>query len=150
MKHSLRLALLALGLGGCHAGLGPVLGYRFDDDARIGWEASGGFAVARASVGQAFSYGDQGDTEFYAAAEPGIVVGATLGTDYDSKEGWGFMPGGWVGVPCYQQQDRRYDFAGKDWDLFGTVALGYRYAHGHEIYVAPKLFLLEQISLGGH
>ena len=142
------LVLLPLGLASCHAGLGPTVGYRFDDDARIGWEASGGFAIARASVGQAFSYGEQADTDFYVAAEPGVLLGATLGADYASGEDWGFMPGGWIGVPVYprpdQPTDRAYDIFGMQ--PMGTLAIGYRYAHGHELYLAPKFFLLQRLD----
>jgi hypothetical protein len=140
-------ALLGLGLIGCHAGLGPVVGYRFDDDARIGWEASGGYAIARASVGQAFSYGEQADTDFYAAAEPGLLIGLTLGADHAGSEGWDFMPGAWVGVPFYVQENTTYRIGGERYDLLGSAALGYRHAHGHEIYFAPKVYLFEHITI---
>ncbi len=142
------LALLALGLSGCHAGLGPVVGYRFDDDARIGWEASGGYAIARASVGQAFSYGEQADTAFYAAAEPGLFAGLTLGADYAGDDGWDFMPGAWLSVPFYVQESTTYRIGGERFDLMGTATLGYRHAHGHEIYFTPKAYFFQHVTLG--
>ena len=147
MTYRLPVFLLAMGVSSCHAGLGPTVGYRFDDDARIGWEASGGFAIARASVGQAFSYGEQPHTDFYLAAEPGILLGLTLGADHASDDDWGFMPGAWIGVPVYPLGDSDPSYDVLDMQPIGSVAFGYRYAHGHEIYFAPKLYLIERVRL---
>jgi len=147
VSHRLLLALLAAGVSSCHAGLGPTVGYRFNDGARVGWEASGGFAVARASVGQTFGYSDAPNTDFYVAGEPGIILGATLGADYASGKGWGFMPGGWIAAPPFYpwgETDRRSDVLGMQ--PAGSVAIGYRYVHGHEIYITPKFYLIERIT----
>jgi hypothetical protein len=142
--------LVAVTAGACHVGVGPVVGYRFDDSARVGWEASGGYAVLRGAVGQAFSYGEGKGTVFYAAAEPGVLIGGTLGLDVQSDGHVGFMPGGWLGGPVapIDDVDRKYDVLGLQ--PMGTLAIGYRYAHGHEIYFTPKIYLIERVSLGVH
>ena len=140
------LLLLAGSVVGCHVGLGPTVGYRFDDGARVGWEVTGGAAVLRASVGQAFGYGEGPNTDFYVAGEPGIIIGATLGADYASGKGWGFMPGAWLGAPVYApgDSDRRFDFQGMQ--PMAAAAIGYRYVHGHELYFTPKFYLVERIN----
>lgn len=142
---SCALVFLSLLATSCHAGLGPVIAYRFDDGARIGWEASGGWAVARASVGQAFSLGTGKDTDYYAAAEPGALVGATFGFDHAAGGHNQMMSGVWLGAPVYPLGDGvNYRWNGMDPVL--TLAIGYRYAHGHELYFAPKGYLLEHVQ----
>jgi hypothetical protein len=125
------------------------VGYRFGDDIRMGWEASGGFGVLRGSMGQAFNLGDGSDTDIYLAGEPGVVAGATFGGDYDSSGSWGFMPGGWVGVPFYQFPGYPApSYSIGNMDPYGTIAIGYRYAHGHELYLAPKLYYIQHVGWG--
>jgi hypothetical protein len=123
------------------------VGYRFGDEARVGWEATAGYAVVRGSVGQAFSYGEGEDTVFYAAAEPGALAGATLGLDVTSSGDTGFMPGGWLGAPVYPLGDTEGPRDVLGMQPVVTFAIGYRYAHGHEIYAAPKVYLVERVRL---
>lgn len=146
MTARLKLAptLALLGTCGCHLGVGPVLAHRVDDGTRLGWEASGGFGLLRGSVGQAYALESARDTPIYLAGEPGILLGVTVGVDYETDDA-GFMGGVWVGAPVYEL---RHDGIERALDMRPTLsgAIGYRYIHGHEFYLTPKMNLIEQID----
>lgn len=155
----LRALLGCLVVTGCHAGGGPVVAYRVDDGARFGWEAKGGWGLASTAIGQTFSVGEGEDTIFHAAWEPGAVLGASLGLDVTSSEDVGFLRGAWLGAPVLSAPPATtWSSAwsdgpgGRDTQVAGmhpflSIAIGYRYVHGPEIYIAPKYFLLESIRL---
>ncbi|MDX2054255.1 MAG: hypothetical protein SFV15_17775 [Polyangiaceae bacterium] len=147
LRHSASMGILLAGsVSGCHAGLGPVFAYRAGDGPRLGWEAKGGHSILSVATGQAFSLGEGKDTVIYAAGEPGLLLGATLGFDKEAGGNAALMSGAWLGAPVYPWD------APRSTDIWGmqqllTLAIGYRYAHGNEFYLAPKYFLLDRAQL---
>lgn len=100
-----------------------------------GWEAGVGYGAQRLNLGQA--YGRE-QTLSYGVAEPyTLYVGGTLGVAFERTSGVLPVFGVWEGVPVIYPEicepERRADFG-----FLLTVAVGYRYVGGHQVYVAPK------------
>ena len=143
-------------LSACHAGAGPVVGYAIDRGPLVGWEAAGGWTLARGAVGGSYRFlqdpaietanpedGEAGDVEaaHYLAWEPGAIAGATLGAGLAAGE-VSFAYGAWLGSPLPLELDTGTTFG--TWDPLLSVAIGWRYLGGaHEIYAAPKFYVAE-------
>lgn len=127
-----------------------MVAHRFDDGLRLGWEAGGGWAVAHANAGQSFGLREGSQEAIsYIAAEPGILVGASVGLAHGAVAGAGLMSGAWLGAPIpvemFSSEDEVSEIWGMDPAL--SLAIGYRFAHGHEIYLTPKFYLIKNERL---
>jgi hypothetical protein len=98
-------------------------------------------------VGQSFTVEEGEDVDVvYVAGEPGILAGATIGYAYEQRLGSAFMSGAWLGLPVYElQRDASYDERPLGMQPTLSLALGYRHGHGHEFYLTPKLYLIEEV-----
>ncbi len=171
MHHRLLWIALAL-LTGCHAQVGPTLGYAPGRGVRFGWEGGGGIGPARGNIGQTY-----GTFEFEAdqPAVQGCADGQLVELQPPSKqlvERFGFvtyaafepalalprpttplMPaaGGTIGGGF--RNDLSPVFLGGGWaggvwiptveTLPKSVVVGVRYIGGDvELYVAPKVGLM--------
>jgi hypothetical protein len=94
-------------------------------------------------VGQAYALDSERDTLFYGAAEPGLLLGVTLGLDYEADDA-GFMGGVWLGAPVYELPNEGIPES-LDMTPLLSAAIGYRYVHGHEFYLTPKVNLVENV-----
>jgi hypothetical protein len=117
--------------------LGPQVAWSWGKTSGIswGWEAGAGCGPQRLNVGQIYR---QDGALSYAVAEPyTLYIGLTLGIGYERKNGLVPIFGLWEGVPVVYPDncapDRRTDFG-----FLFTVAMGYRYGGGHQVYLTPK------------
>ena len=160
MRSSLALAVIAasLFLGGCHAAVGPQVGYTFDRGVSYGWEGGGGLAYLRGNVGQVIrpieskADAEPDTTEWvsYVAAEPWIYLGATLGAAYSDEAGLGLAAGLWEGfaIPISRSGTADFQCGGDPCRPVASIAGGLRYINGEwELYVTPKVGFLQTFTL---
>ena len=139
------LALLAFLILGCHAAIGPQIGYTFDRGVSYGWEMGGGWAYIRGNTGQVYRPSKSEaavnglETVAYLVAEPWYYVGGTLGVAGGQYDGVGFAGGLWEGaaIPIG---------SGDDSVPIVSLAAGVRYLNGAvEIYATPKFGIAQAI-----
>ncbi len=133
----------------CAAGGGPVVGYAVGSGFTLGWELAGTACLPIAHFVLGGSYrltpGDGPTMHHYAAWEPWLIVGGTLGVSLDDRAHAALAIGGWEAVPVLVENIRRQEEheAVPAWMV--TFAIGIRsLGAGLEIYVAPKLQWVER------
>jgi hypothetical protein len=143
-------------LVGCHASVGPVIGYSKRGGGRVGGELSGGFLPARGSIGATTGTG-AGPFRGYATLEPGLALpasesphaparyvypggGLTLGLATRDEGDVPLAIGVWGSTSFMRSLESldRYD-APSVVPVF-SVAVGIRWLGGlSEVYVTPKI-----------
>jgi hypothetical protein len=101
-----------------------------------GWEGGAGLGVYRVNLGQTRR---KGGGLAYGVFEPytPLYVGGTVGGGYDDALGGVLVLGLWESYPlvypdrCLPEQRRRFG-------LLLTIAVGYRYAGSHQLYLTTK------------
>jgi len=145
--------VLASALAGCHGGIGPVAAYSPQNGFRAGWEASGGFAFVRGSIGQTWAPSDERAHRAYLTFDPGYANdiahqhlsdfsrvellggGATIGKAWGGEDGLAI--GAWASGAMYRDY---YDDGCNNWYTTYSVAVGYRVLGGiGELFIAPKV-----------
>lgn len=151
MRPALLLSLLFF--AGCHAQAGPVFSYAIGQGARFGWEAGGGWGMARGNVGQTFGphpidteAGTDTQSRFgftsYAVHEPGILFGATLGLGLRDDFEPSFVGGAWAAAPPLRTFTGHDRCDGTTVRHDASLTAGFRYVGGaFELYLSPKYLM---------
>jgi len=157
-------AVLVMGCGmGQQIAAGPVVGWVSGRGWSAGWEAGGGpmttttgggdpvvstaSLLARASVGMSWrpplAGGDTRERVTYAAWEPWLLVGGTLGVRTSSSDGVHPVFGLWEGLPfvlgAFKRESLLYRCS--PCATF-SLAFGWRFDGNGELYLAPKVGIL--------
>jgi len=147
------------------AAAGPVVGYVKGRGASLGWEAGGGpmkteesnyrttlefpSLIARFNLGMSWRPSAR-ELVSYAAWEPWLLVGGTLGAAYSTADRQvGALGGLWEAAPVSVSQHRAGDLPTSPGCVpcyTVTVAIGWRWARGGEVYLAPKVGILDGIN----
>jgi len=157
-------AVLVMGWGmGQQIAAGPVVGWVSGRGWSAGWEAGGGpmtttsgggdpvvstaSLLARASVGTSWrpplAGGDTRERVTYAAWEPWLLVGGTLGVLTSSSDGVHPVFGLWEGLPFVLGAFKRESvlYRCSPCATF-SLAFGWRFDGNGELYLAPKVGIL--------
>jgi len=158
--------------GACGTGeqlaAGPVVGYVQGRGWSGGWEAGGGpmstatngdpvpelaLMFARATVGMSWRPGVPGTEEreriTYAAWEPWLLVGGTLGVAHHSGDGsLQRLVGVWEAAPWVFGAPRRSSPLYSCSPCYTvSLAIGWRWSGTGEFYLAPKLGILNGMKM---
>jgi len=163
------IVVAALALASCGGGLqvaaGPVVGYVKGRGTSLGWEAGGGpmrtvqrnyrtelesaSLIARLNLGMSWRPSAR-ELVGYAAWEPWLLVGGTLGATYSwADRRVGLLGGFWEAAPWIMKPEIAPGSPGSPSCspcYTVTVAIGWRWARGGEVYLAPKFGVLNGID----
>lgn len=130
-----------------------MIGYSGERSWSFGWEASvtrSTVPLLKGSLGGIYHVAPRGADPFtvhYAAFEPWLIVGGTLGLGVaDGSAPVRVAYGGWIAVPPWRLPVKSYDGGDRAWLL--TFVVGIRaFGSTSQFYFTPKLWRYTSWSL---